>query len=81
MVARRSLAKKKTKKNTVTFDLFQISFYENLLFLDNDSKIQDYKILTNEALETLLNKLYSLDQQRNEKTINEYIKQRQINLT
>ena len=72
---------KKNKKNTVTFDLFQIHFYENLLFLDNDSKIQDYKILTNEALETLLNKLYSLDQQQNEKTINEYIKQRQINLT
>ena len=35
------------------------------------------KKLTNEALETLLNEWYSLDQEQNEKTINEYIKQRQ----
>ena len=49
-------------------------FFRKFIFPDNDSKIQDYKKLTNEALETLLNKLHSLDQEQNEKT-NEYIKQ------
>ena len=69
------------KENTVTCGLFQTYFYENLFFPDNDSKIQDYKKLNNEVLETLLNELYSLDQEQNEKTINKYIKQQQINLT
>ena len=72
--------KNKTKKTTVTCGTFQIYFYKNLFFPYNNSKIHDYKELTNEALETLLNELYSLDQKQNEKTINKYIKQRQINL-
>ena len=48
---------------------------EHLFFPDNDSKIHDYKKLTNEALDTLLNEFYNLDQEQNEETINEYMKQ------
>ena len=48
---------------------------EHLLFPGNDSKIHDYKKLTNEALDTLLNEFYNLDQEQNEETINEYMKQ------
>ena len=63
------------KKNTVTCDLFQVFFYEKIFFPDNNRKIHDYKKITSEALETLLNELYSLDQEQNEKAINEYTKQ------
>ena len=43
------------KKNTVDCGLFQIYFYENF---------HNYKKLINEALETLFNELYSLDQEK-----------------
>ena len=56
-------------------------FYKNLFFPDKDSKLCNYKKLTNDALETLLNKLFSLDQENNKCIINEYIKQRQIQMT
>ena len=52
------------KKNTVDCGLFQIYFYENLFFPNNDRKIHNYKKLINEALETLFNELYSLDQEK-----------------
>ena len=52
--------------------------FTKFFFPGNDSTIQDYKKLSNEAMETLLNKLYSLDQEQNGRTINEYMKQ--INL-
>ena len=58
---------KKEKINTLTCGLFQIYFYENLFVSDNDSKIHDYKKLTNEAVEISLNELYSLDQEQNKK--------------
>ena len=70
------------KKNQIC-NLWSISniFLRKFFFPNSDSKIHDYKKLTNEALETLLNELYSLDKKQNEKTINEYIKQQQINFT
>ena len=56
--------------------------FTKFCFLPNsDSKIHGYKKLTNEDLGTLLNELYSLGQEQNEKTISKYIKQQQINLT
>ena len=56
-------------------------FSENLFFPDVSSKLHSYKKLTNTALETLLNELFTLNPENNEQTINEYIKQRQINMT
>ena len=69
------------KPTTVTCGPFQLYFYENLFFPDKNSKLHSYKKLTNTALETLLNELFTLNPKNNEQTINEYIKQRQINMT
>ena len=47
--------------HTITCGPFQIYFYENLCFPDKDSKLHNYIKLTNAALETVLNELFSLD--------------------
>ena len=65
---------------TVTSELFQICFYVNLFFPKENSQLHTYKKLTNGALETLLNKLFTLDREKNEQIINEYIRQRHINI-
>ena len=59
---------------------FQLYFYENLFFPNENSKLHSYKKLTSIALETLLNELFTLNPEDNEQTINEYIKQQQINM-
>ena len=69
------------KPTTVTCRPFQLYFYSNFSFPDENSKLHSYKKLTNTALETLLNELFPLDPKYNEQTINEYIKQRQIKMT
>ena len=69
------------KPTTVTCGPFQLYFYENLFFPDKNSKLCSYKKLTNTALETLLNELFTLNPVNNEQTINEYTKQQQINMT
>ena len=69
------------KPTTVTCGPFQLYFYKNLFFSDESSKLHSYKKLTNTALETLLNELFTLNPENNEQKINEYIKQRQINFT
>ena len=60
---------------TVTCSPFQLYFYENLFFPDENSKLHDHKKLTNIALETLLNELFTLVIEQNEKTINEHIRE------
>ena len=69
------------KPTTVACGSFQLHFYENLFFPDGNSKLHSYKKLTNTALETLLNELFTLNPENNEQTINEYIKQQQISMT
>ena len=69
------------KPITVTCGLFQLYFCENIFFPDENSKLHSYKKLMNTALETLLNELFTLNPENNEQTINEYIKQQQINMT
>ena len=69
------------KPITVTCDAFQLYFYKNLFFPNENSKLHSYKKLTNTTLETLLNELFSLNPENNGQTINEYIKQQQINMT
>ena len=66
---------------TVTYGLIQLYFYKNLFFPGENSKVNCYKKLTNVALETLLDELFTLDHENNERIINEYIQQRRINLT
>ena len=66
---------------TVSCGTFQIYFYEDLFFLDKNSKVHSYKKLTNSAIETLLNELFTLDREENKQIINEYARQRHINMT
>ena len=67
--------------HTITCRPCQIYFHENLFFPDKDNKLHNYKKLTNGTLETLLNELFSLDQEKNKCIINECIEQRRIQLT
>ena len=60
---------------------FQLYFYENLFFPDKNSYLHSYKTLSNLAIETLLNKLFTLDQDKNEQIINKYVNRRQIKMT
>ena len=69
------------KPTTMTCRPFYLYFYKNLFFPDENSKLHSYKKLTNTALETLINEIFTLNHENNKETINEYIKQRQINLT
>ena len=56
--------------NSLTFGIFQIYLYNNLFNPDQNSRIQNK---TKKTIETLLNKLFILDdQEQNEMTINEY---------
>ena len=69
------------KMETSTCGPFQFYFYENLLLQDKNSDLHSYKNLTNLETETLLNELFTLDQDKNEQIINEYINERQIKMT
>ena len=51
------------KIETVTCGPSQIYFYNNLFLPDKNSKIQSFKKLTKEAIETLLNEIFTLDQE------------------
>ena len=66
----------KQKPATVICGPFQLYFYKNLFFPDENSKLHSYKKLTNAALETILNEIFTLNPKNNEQIINEYIKQR-----
>ena len=67
--------------HTITCGPYQLYFYKNLFFSDKDSKLHNFKILTNAALETLLDELFSLNRESNERIINKYIEQRRIQMT
>ena len=63
-----------------TCGAFQVYFYNNLFFPDNNSKIHEYKKLTKEAVQNLLNEIFSVDPRKNEQNIEQYIRQKQINI-
>ena len=54
---------------TVPCGIFQLYFYEKLFNPKADSKIQNDKKLIKKTVETLLNELFSLDIDKNEKII------------
>ena len=59
--------------DSATCGIFQIHFYQNLFNPDEKSKIQDYTKLTKKTAETLLNELFSFeDQAANETKMEEY---------
>ena len=68
--------------NSVTCGIFQIYFYNNLFNPDENSKIQNKKRLNKKTIETLLNKLFVLDdQEANEATIRQYANEKNITVT
>ena len=50
-----------------TCSIFYLYFYDNLFKPNKNSKIQDNTKLTNKTVETLLNELFTLDDQHNNK--------------
>ena len=67
--------------NSVTCCVFQIYFYDNLFNPNENSKIQDKKRLNKRRIETLLDKLFVLDDQNtNETTIQQYANENNISI-
>ena len=68
--------------DTVTCGIFQIYFYDNLFNPNQNSKIQNRKKLDKNTVEILLNKLFVLnDQQQNKTTISRYAEEKNMNVT
>ena len=67
--------------DSVTCDIFQLYFYDNLFNPNENSKIQDKARLNKRTIETLLNELFVLDnQETNEATIRQYANENNISL-
>ena len=63
----------------MTCGVFQIYFYDNLFNPDENSKIQNKKRLNKRTIETLLNELFVLnDQKTNEAIIRQYVNKNNI---
>ena len=59
--------------NSVTCGIFKLYFYHNLFNQNENIKIQDKVKLNKKTIETLLNKIFVLDDQdENEETITQY---------
>ena len=65
---------------TATCGIFQLYFYENLFNPKTNSKIQNHKKMTVKTIETLLNELFSLDREDDEKLIRQYTLDKDITL-
>ena len=66
---------------SATCSTFQIYFYNNLFNPNQNTKIQNKTKLNKKTMETLLNKLFVLnDQEQNETTINDYANDRDITI-
>ena len=61
--------------------MFQLYFYNNIFNPDKNSKIQDKTKLNKRTIETLLNKLFVLNnQETNEATIRQYATDNNISI-
>ena len=63
------------KINTSTCGNFQLYFYKNLFDPEKNSKIQHHEKLTKKTIETLLNEIFTLDQDENEFRVCEFSKE------
>ena len=73
-----SLDNQLQKIETDTCRIFQIYFYYNLFNPFSDSSIIKDKILTKHTIEKLLNEIFSLNQEQNEKVIEQFAQQNNI---
>ena len=69
---------KNRKIDTDTCRTFQIYFYYNLFNPFSDSSIIKHKVLTKHTIENLLNEIFSLNQEQNEKVIEQFSQQNNI---
>ena len=58
--------------DSATCGIFQIYFYQNLFSPEENSKIQGNAKLNKKTVETLLNKIFSLDDKEKEIKMEEY---------
>ena len=58
--------------DSATCGIFQIYFYQNLFNPEENSKIQGNAKLNKKTVETLLNKIFSLDDKEKEIKMEEY---------
>ena len=66
--------------NTNTCGPFKTYFYENLFFLNSDSILHERKRLTYDAVQECLKEIFTTNTDQNKKTINAYIKQKNIKI-
>ena len=66
------------KIDTDTCGIFQIYFYYNLFNPFSDRSIIKHKVLTKHTIENLLNEIFSLNQEQNEKVIEQFAQQNNI---
>ena len=66
------------KINTSTCGNSQLYFYKNLFDPEKKSKIQHHEKLTKKTTETLLNEIFTLDQDENERRVREFSKKAHI---
>lgn len=52
---------------------FSSVFYNNVFKTDKNSRIQKYSKLTRKTIDMSINEIFTLDQEKNEKAIQEYI--------
>lgn len=53
--------------------IFSSVFYNNVFKTDKNSRIQKYSKLTRKTIDMSINEIFTLDQEKNEKAIQEYI--------
>ena len=53
--------------------IFSSVFYNNVFKTDKNSRIQKYSKLTRKTIHMSINEIFTLDQEENEKAIQEYI--------
>ena len=61
------------KLEALTSGPFQVYFFNNVFKTDKNSRIQKHNKLTEKTIETSINEIFTLDQEENEKAIQEYI--------
>ena len=66
------------KIETDTCGIFRIYFYYNLFNPFSDSSFIKHKVLTKHTIEKLLNEIFSLNQEQNEKVIEQFAQQNNI---
>ena len=66
--------------NSKTCGPFQTYFYENLFFPNSDRILHERKKLTYDVIEEFLKELFTINTDKNEKIIEEYMKQKNIKI-